>query len=208
MLNQRRQFVLWAVLSLVVVWTVALTCFYIAKNSTMTADKVRAYVESVDFSKLSGSDRERAIKKLADKINALSLEERQRLQLGLGGFGWFDQMTEEEKGEFIDATMPTGFKQMLSAFEEMPEERRQRMIDESLRRLREASASLSNGVPGQPAGPNGQAVFSEELQQKIRTIGLKTFYSQSSAQTKAELAPMLEQLQKMMETGGRFRGRR
>ena len=208
MSNQRRQFVLRAVLALVGVWLLAAIGFFIAKNAKMTADKVQHYVASVDFGKLSAEDRARAIQKLADKINALSWDERQRLQIGRGALGWFDEMTEEEKGRFIDATMPTGFKQMLSAFEEMPQERRQRMIDESLRRLRDASSAIEEASPGRPAGPDGQYVFSEELQKKIRTIGLKTYYSESSAQTKAELAPMLEQLQKVMESGGRFRGRR
>ena len=121
-------------------------------------------------------------------------------------FRWLEAMTEEEKGAFIEATMPGGFKQMINAFEQLPEDKRRKMIDDSLKRLRETNDRLQAGQVVMQGGTNRPPI-SEELQAKVRTIGLKTFYSQSSAQTKAELAPVLEELQRVMENGGRMRGR-
>jgi hypothetical protein len=104
--------------------------------------------------------------------------------------------------------MPTGFKQMLTSFEQLPEEKRRKAIDDALRRLKEARGQLG-AVPGgrNRGGTNSPPVLSDELQARIRTIGLKAFYSQSSAQTKAELAPVLEELQRVMESGRMFHGR-
>ena len=174
----------------------------------MTAEKVKAYAESVDISKLSGDARAKALRELADKLNALSLEERRKARLDREAWSWFDKMTEEEKAAFIDATMPNGFKQMLASFEQLPEEKRRKTIDDALKRLREARDQGAGGVGnGNQGGTNGPPVLSDDLQAKVRTIGLKTFYSQSSAQTKAELAPVLEEMQRVMESGRPFRNR-
>src|SRR6266704_365725 len=106
MLSQRWRPVFMTALAVLAIWIVALAGFSIAKNSKMTAEKVRAYMESVDLSKLSTADRAKALRKLADKLNALSADERRRAQLERIASRWFDQMTEEEKGQFLEATMP------------------------------------------------------------------------------------------------------
>jgi hypothetical protein len=173
----------------------------------MTAEKVKAYAEGVDLSKLSGADRAAAIRRLAEMLNALSLEERRKARLDRTAWDWLGQMTEEEKAAFIDATMPTGFKQMLASFEQLPEEKRRRAIDDAVKRLREAQTKMAASDDPLHSGTNGPPPLSPELQAKIRTIGLQTFYSQSSAQTKAELAPVLEELQHVMESGRPFHGR-
>jgi hypothetical protein len=206
MSNQRWRPVLLCALGVIAIWVLALTGYRIAKNSRMTSEKVRAYMEAYDLSKLSGEARAKAIRGLADRLNALSMEERRRARLGRLPWGWFDQMTEEEKGQFVEATMPTGFKQMLAAFEELPEEKRRRAIEDTLRRLKEAQTKAQAGEGLPDAGTNSPAL-SPDLQAKMRTVGLKAFYSQSSAQTKAELAPVLEELQRVMESGRPFRGR-
>src|SRR5215469_15574469 len=92
-------------------WVVALTGYSIAKSHRVTVEGIQAYVQSVDLSKLSAAERTKAIRKLADMLNALSVEERQRARLERLSWAWFGQMTEDEKSTFIEATMPTGFKQ-------------------------------------------------------------------------------------------------
>jgi len=207
MINQRQRPLLFAAVAIAAVWLLAWGGYTIVKNSRMTAEKLRAYAESVDLSRLSATERADAIKGLAAKLNALSLEERQKARMEGVWARWFAQMTEQEKGEFIEATMPAGFKQMLTAFEQLSEDKRRRAIGESLKRLKEVRNNF--GETGQPPPgmeTNRPPVLTPELEEQVRKIGLKTFYSESSAQTKAELAPILEELQRVMQSGVLTRG--
>ena len=208
MLSSRWRPVGYSAIAVVAIWTIALTGRSIARNSQMTAERVRAYVDSTNLGKLSANDRADALRKLAEKFSALSVEERRRAQFEHVAKDWFDQMTEEEKGQFLEATMPIGFKQMLTSFEQLPEDKRKRAVDDALRRLKEERDKLQSGDLSAAQGATNGPVLSEDLQARVRTIGLKTFYSQSSAQTKAELAPVLEELQRVMESGRPFRERR
>src|SRR5205823_11498550 len=115
MLSQRWKPVFFCLLGALAIWGIALTGYHIAKNSKVTAEKVRAYIDSLDLSKLSGSARADAIQRLEDMLNRLSPEERRRVRMGRMAGSWFDEMTEDEKAGFLEATMPTGFKQMLTA---------------------------------------------------------------------------------------------
>ena len=209
MLTQRWRPVLFAVLALLGIWVVALSVFKISRNAKVTAEKVRGYVEATDLRKLKGEERAKALRKLADMLNRLSIEERRQARMERLATDWFNEMTEEEKAAFLEATMPTGFQQMLTAFEQLPEDKRRRAVDDALRRLKEADPRPPNGgEDGGSGGTNRPPVLSKELEAKVRSIGLQTFYSQSSAQTKAELAPVLEELQRVMESGRPFRGGR
>ena len=172
----------------------------------MTADRVRAFVESVNLSKLSAEDRAGALRKLAQKFSALSVQERRRAQFEHVAKDWFDQMTEEEKGQFLEATMPVGFKQMLASFQQLPEEKQRQTVADALRRLRETAVRIQ-AEGGMALGTNTAPPVSGELLAKVRTMGLQGFYAQSSAQTRADLAPVLEELQRVMESGRPFRGR-
>jgi hypothetical protein len=191
-------------LALALVWALALIGFRWARHERVTADKVIVFLQEIDLSRLSGEARTRALQELARRLNQLSMEERRKARMAGAWDRWLSQMTDDEKADFLQATLPVGVQQMIASFEQQPEEKRRKMIDDAWRRLQEARNEAQR-QPGE-TGPD-PAVFNEELRRKIAETGLQVFYSQSSARTKAELAPFLEELQHTMQ-GTDFRGLR
>lgn len=55
MQTQRWRPVFLSALVVVVIWVLAIVGYSVAKNSRVTADKVKAYAESIDLSKLSAN---------------------------------------------------------------------------------------------------------------------------------------------------------
>jgi hypothetical protein len=205
-MSSRYRILVYAGVGLLAAWVLTFAGYKIAGAMKVTAGKVRAYADSVDLGKLPAAERAKAIQRLAEMLNALTLEERREARLGREWEKWFVQMTEQERARFIEATMPTGFKQMIGAFEQMPEEQRKKAISDAMRNLREAQSQMQ--AQGNLPSSTNAPMLSEDLQKQVATIGLQTFYSQSSAQTKAELAPVLEEMQRMMESGRFIMGRR
>jgi len=211
MLNHRRRTLVYAGGGLLGVWLLAGAGFLISNHAKVTAEKVVRQLQATDLAALSAASRAEALEDLALKMNALPYEERRQARMSGEWDRLFAAMSESEKSGFIEATMPTGFKQMLVAFEQLPEDKRRRAINDAMRGLRKSREEIASEAP--PDNPlrlstNRPPPLSEELQQKVVKIGLKTFYSDSSAQSKAELAPLLEEMQRGMESGALFRGPR
>jgi hypothetical protein len=195
-MNQRNRPILIAVVAILTAWLLAWSGYVICGHTKMTAEKVRKYESSMDLAHMSPADRLKAIKGLAERVNAMSPEERQRWKLDLD---WFRQLTEEEKVYFLDAFLPGEMKTALKMFEQWPKQQQQHEIDQAMKELRQHAAD-PRGHPMAVDGTNGP-LFSPELDKKIRTMGLNALYSQGSASTKAELAPLLMEVQRQFESG-------
>ena len=201
MRNARYRPLVTGVILLAAAWLVAWGGYRLAAGSRMTAEKFSAFADKLELGKLRGDERAKALRDLADKLNRLPLEERRQVRRGRDHPGrLFKEMTEEEKGQFIEATMPTGFKQMLASFEQLPEDKRKQALERAVRQMR--NRREEGGRPSDEG--NGPREASPELQKKIIEVGLRTFYRESSAQTKAEVAPLLEEIQHTMESGRLF----
>ncbi len=176
--------------------------YVIAQNYRPTADKVSGYARNTDLTKLDAISRAEALRHLEDMINRLPLEERRKWRTGGAWKKWFDDMSETEKGEFIEATMPSGFKQWLAEFDGLPEQNRKKFIDFLAAQLNETHQLVTDREPGQTNsmfGTNLPPQLSAQLESRAQKIGLRTYFVESSAETKAELAPFLEQLQQQMQ---------
>ena len=205
-MNARLRPVFFALAALVAVWLLTVAGYALSDHWKMTAEKLRAYLSQTDLNRLSGEARAKALRDLEDRINALSAEERRNARLGGLWAKWFAEMTDEEKSAFLDATLPTGFKQMLTSFEQLPSEKRKLAIDGAIKNLKEAREKSPEEFKKSNASRTNGPVMSEDLQKQVAAIGLKSVYTDSSAEAKAELAPLLEEIQKNMETGRLFRG--
>jgi len=191
------------------VWVVAGTGWTFANRAKATAEKVTSLLHEEDPATLAPQQRTETLDALSRQMAELPMEERLKARLDEGWKNWFAAMSEDEKRRFIEASLPGGLKQMLANFEKLPEAKRRRAISDALRdlkRIRELAASDEQS--GIRIGTNRPPALSEELQQKIVSMGLQAFYAESSAQTKAELAPVLEELQRWMESGALLRGPR
>lgn len=202
MMNPRYKPLLAAAIILLAVWALAFVVMRVAANAKMTAEKVVSAVRATELDKLAAAERAKRLRELADKLNALGAEERRRARSDPEWDRLWVQMTESEKGEFIEQTMPAGVKQMLTAFEQLPEEKRRYAVTNAIARMQD---QREQGIAPGGNGPGGREPLSDDLQKKMITTGLKTFYAESSAQTKAEVAPLLEEMQRMMESGRMFR---
>jgi hypothetical protein len=192
--NDPRRQTLWlAVAVLALGWLVCWAGYALAKHSKWTGARISQYAGSLNLAGLSAAERDKALRQLVAKLDLLSPEER-------GGWHFpnelFRQMTDEEKSWFLDAVMPAQMKHALNYFEQLPKSQRDEAIDEGLRSLKEHTALGDNG-----GDTNSQPFLSPELEAKVKTLGLKTLYSSSSGQTKAELTPLLVEVQKQMEAG-------
>ena len=193
---------------LLAIWAASWIAYCQARNAIVTADKVRLCLQSVHLGNLTPAERARALRDLAVQVNALSREERRKTWLLADWTAWQTQMSEREKAAFMNSTVPAGLDQMLTAFDKLSPVQRQRTIDESVRRLQEARspAAPERALAGLPPVLSDElAVISPELRQNLVSLGLETYYRQTSAQSKADLAPLLEEMQRTMETGWLFK---
>jgi len=168
-----------------------------------TPEKVVAYIESHPLSEEEDTDKRlKIIGTLADKLNSLDHiqindfrgdPERNRER----GEDFFGNMTPEEQHFFMEKRIGKAFNQMMNAFNDMERSERKQLVERTLKRMKDDEGERVQLERLEEADP--------EATEKIVNEGLRAYYQEASAETKLDLAPLMEQMQRNLQGLGRRR---
>lgn len=188
--KRKWKIIIFGVMGIALCWTMALGAMYLAGTQKMTAEKVTTFVEQTDFNAMSQAQRDRFVDDLSRKVNALPFEERRVLRTDRKMRETFEQMTPQQRGRYIEQTLPSGLKQTFDALNAMTREERQALVDRALRDMAQAEQRMQDE-------PADQRLSDEQLQ-RIVNEGMRQFFSEASADTKHDLQPLIEQFQAIL----------
>jgi hypothetical protein len=171
------------------IWLIAGGAVFFARSVKVTPESVSAYITSHPLDGKSPGDRAKVIEKAADQLNHLGYEERREVRMGKGLDGFFRALTPAEQTRFLDLTLPTGFKQMMEALNNMTPEKRQKFVTKALEDMKKHEGDRP---PDAEMDTNARKIIDQ---------GFKSFYSDASADVKMDVAPLIEQLQKNLQGG-------
>ena len=175
-----------AAASLAAIWLVAGTIMMWARNAKPSPQSVAQFIDTNPLEGRAPEERRKVIDTVAEQISRLDHEERRETRIEKRPEAFFKKLTPDERSYFIDQTVPAGFKQMLEAINKMTPEKRVRFVAKAI------SDMQRQREEGGIAPPD----LSDPNVQKIMSAGLKAFYSEASPETKMDLAPLLEEMQR------------
>jgi hypothetical protein len=181
-----------AVVLLAAIWLVAGGIIWGARSLKPTPEALLAYVDSNPVEGKGPTDRAKVIEKTAEKLNCLTYEERREVRISRRLNTFFRGLTPEEQARFLDLTLPEGFRQIMDALNKMTREKRKVFVERTLADLRKQEGQE---IPEDAR----EQLEQDEHVQKIVDQGLKSFYSEASAETKMDLAPVIEQMQRNLQ---------
>lgn len=187
-MNSRNRMLLQGLAALLLLWGVVYGIVKWAGSIRPTPEKVAAFVAQHPLDEIKDSDeRRRVIGDLATMLNAMEPVNWRKIPRTIRGEIFSKHLSTEEQFFFLEKRVGRAFQQMMQSFNEMDRGERKKIVERSLKRMQE-----QNGSPGrlEEADP--------EVAEKITQAGLKSYYQDASAETKIDLAPLLEEMQRSM----------
>lgn len=158
------------------------------KASPQRVERMIEEAEFEDWSNGEGSDdeakrRKEELERISEVFNRLDLRQRQELNEDQSTYDLFFKLSSEEKSYFVDLTFTKAAERLMSAFDEMEEEERAKMMERVIQ-------DMTGGK-----GADALARIQEEdpeILMRIAEQGFKAYYQSASAETKMVMRPLMD----------------
>ncbi len=175
---------------LLVIWALTGGTIYWARCVKPTPESLMRYLDAHPLANAAPEERAKTLEKIANELNQLTYEQRREVRMSKKLDVFFRSLPSSDQSRFLDLTLPTGFKQMMDALNKMTPEKRKQFVDKALADMKKHEGE---DVPENQRNLDGNA-------QKMIDQGFRAFYSDASAETKMDVAPLIEQIQRNLQS--------
>jgi flagellar motor protein MotB len=171
-------------LALATIWILAGAAILTIRSTKPTAQSIAHYILTNPIENLPQHERSKIITRVASQLNRLDFTQRQELRKQKTDRIFFNKLSGEEKRDFLEATLPEGFRQFMQALNKMEAGERRKIVQRALRDLEVERVEV---------------VVGDEDAKMIIEEGLGAFYEEASAEVKLEFAPVIERMQRVTQ---------
>lgn len=183
---------------LAVVWAVVFAVRSFAAGKKVTAERLDREVKELaleDWSEDPGSgaeakEREKEIRRIADMVNRLDFAEREKNRESRTGEEFYRKLSMREKELFVDLTIVETMGRFMEALDQMPEQQRRSFVEKG---LEEINSGRTEEEMERAAEMDGDVLA------KISQEGMRAYFDKASADTKLDLAPLMEAMNEVMQ---------
>lgn len=189
-----------AMVLLAIVWGSVTGIRALVGTQRVTAEKLASEIEAGAFSDWSelevlpanaeAKGRHNQITEIADMVNRLDFAERDKVREERIGEGFFSRLSEPEKERFINLTIEKSMETFMKALDALDPEQRRKFVEDGLREIEDGRTEEEMKRTRE---------MSEELLQRITKEGMKSYFANASADTKLDLAPLMEAMDDVMK---------
>lgn len=197
---QRNKVIFKAVAILAVVWLGVWAVRAYAGTRKLTAERVNLAITEADFADWSGSDtppdaaeaarRDSELRRIADMVNRLDFNEREKNRNNRTPEEFFRKLSTAEKNRFIDLTVRESMNRFMESLDAMPPAQRRKFVEQGLRDIQQGRTAEDMARAGE---------MGADLLDRISQEGMRAYFEKSSADTKLDLAPLMEAVNETMQ---------
>jgi hypothetical protein len=192
--------VIQAAVLLLLVWGAVSGVRMLVGTQRVTAEKMAKEIEAANFEDWSelevlpanaeSKGRHKMIIEIADMVNDLDFAEREKARDNRIGENFFRKLAQPEKEMFIDLTLEKSMETFIKALDALDPEQRRKFVEDGLREIEDGLTE---------AEMKRTREMSEDLLRRITDEGMKSYFENASADTKIDLAPLMEAMDEVMK---------